>query len=156
MVILSGLNNSQTINLLSQSLNRAGCRCSACHGHAIALGYAYCLKAFKPAFNSLTLLFIAPAESCFQLRIHDHILFRQYWRWRLGRGAESVTVWCAKCSSQAVFEHFCLENRGGVCRPDLHRECWLHPSVLQGGYPVWGWFCDRFASPYGVPSFMSR
>ena len=140
----------------SRSLNRAGRWCSASYRHSIALGYTYCLKALEPPLYSLPLFFVAPAESCFQLRIHDRILFRQYWRWRLGRGAESVTVRCAKCSSHAVFEHFCLANRSGRYRPGIHCECWWQPSVLQGGYPIWAWLFARLSSPYGGPSLISR
>ena len=153
--ILFLLTASYVLNLFSQSLNGAGCRCSASHWHSIALGYAYGLKAFKPSLNGLSLFFIAPAESFFQLWIHDRILFRQYWRWLLSRGAESVTVQCAKCSSEAVFEHFCLENWSCWSRRCIHFERWRQLPALQGGCPVWAWFCDRVLGPYGDSSLMS-
>ena len=59
-------------------LNWAGRRRAASYRHAVALGYANGLEAFEPAFDSFAFLIVAPAERCFQLGIHDLILFRQY------------------------------------------------------------------------------
>ena len=70
--------------LLSAVLKRlleiywAGRRRAASYRHAVALGYANGLEAFEPAFDSFAFLIVAPAERCFQLGIHDLILFRQY------------------------------------------------------------------------------